>query len=297
MKRDNVNYLLVGSFVLLMAVVLLYALFRISGHSARGERYHTHFANVTGIKVGSIVTYEGFEVGNVAEIAPVARDQRTVYRVTLNLRNPLKIPADSQALIAVPGMLAAPQVEIREGSSREFLASDGEIPGIASTNLMQAVSQLAGDLGALAETGLKPLLVQLGQQVERVGGSLDQNLPATLASLRNAASRVETLFSPENQQQFNGLLRNANATAGEMLKLSRELHAVRSEVAGLVRDSRQVVSHGGEDLQGALRRADALLHQLESAGRHINEFSRTIRENPSVLIQNRPPVDAAGEPQ
>ena len=37
MKRDNVNYLLVGSFVLLMAGVLLYALYRITGHSAKGD--------------------------------------------------------------------------------------------------------------------------------------------------------------------------------------------------------------------------------------------------------------------
>ncbi|MBK7357120.1 hypothetical protein [Propionivibrio sp.] len=35
MKRDNVNYLLVGNFVLLMAGVLLYALYRITGHSAK----------------------------------------------------------------------------------------------------------------------------------------------------------------------------------------------------------------------------------------------------------------------
>ena len=63
MKRDNVNYLLVGSFVLLMAGVLLYALYRITGHSAKGDLYVTHFSNVAGIKEGSLVTYEGFEVG------------------------------------------------------------------------------------------------------------------------------------------------------------------------------------------------------------------------------------------
>ena len=37
MKRDNVNYLLVGGFVLLMAAVLLYGLYRITGHSKKGD--------------------------------------------------------------------------------------------------------------------------------------------------------------------------------------------------------------------------------------------------------------------
>jgi len=45
MKRDNVNYLLVGSFVLLMGAILLYALYRITGHSAKGDTYFTHFPN------------------------------------------------------------------------------------------------------------------------------------------------------------------------------------------------------------------------------------------------------------
>ena len=39
MKRDNVNYLLVGSFVLLMAAVLLYAHYRITGSSGKGDVY------------------------------------------------------------------------------------------------------------------------------------------------------------------------------------------------------------------------------------------------------------------
>ena len=53
----------------------------------------------------------------------------------------------------------------------------------------------------------------------------------------------------------------------------------------------------GVDLKESLRRVDATLYQLESAGRNINEFSRTIRENPTALINSRPPIDNAGAPQ
>ena len=65
MRRDNVNYLWVGSFVLVMAAVLLYALYRLTGQSGQGDVYYTRFPNVAGIKTGTVVTYEGFEVGNV----------------------------------------------------------------------------------------------------------------------------------------------------------------------------------------------------------------------------------------
>ena len=97
MKRDNVNYLWVGSFVLLMAVVLLYALYRITGQSGQGDVYYTRFPNVAGIKTGTVVTYEGFEVGNVVQLEPVVSEGRTAFRVTLNLRKPLKMPSDRRA--------------------------------------------------------------------------------------------------------------------------------------------------------------------------------------------------------
>ena len=297
MKRDNVNYLLVGTFVLAMGVVLLYALYRVTGHSAKGDTYTTHFPNVAGIKSGSIVTFEGFEVGNVTLVEPVSRESRTWYRVTLNIRQPLKLPKDSRAMIATPGLLAAPLVEIKEGKSSEIIASGGEIPGAAGANLMESVANLANDLGQLTETSIKPLLAQISKRVETVGDSLDQNLPATLTSLKNTSARVETLFSPENQKNWSALLKNANEASTDMLKLSRELHGVRAEVEGLIKDSREMVNGNGKELQLTLRRADAVLFQLESAGRNLNEFSRNIRENPSALIQSKPPTDAAGEIQ
>ena len=149
MKRDNVNYLLVGGFVLLMAGVMFYALYRITGHSAKGDIYFTHFSNVSGIKEGTVVTYEGFEVGNVSQVEPVARENRTAYRITLNLRQPVRLPVDSRALIATPGLLSAPLVEIKEGESRELLAAGGEIRGISSSNLMESMAALASQLGEI----------------------------------------------------------------------------------------------------------------------------------------------------
>lgn len=304
MKRDNVNYLAVGSFVLLMAAVLLYALYRITGHSAQGDIFHTHFSNVAGIKTGSLVTFEGYEVGNVEAIEPQVKDNRTVYRLTLNLRKPVRLPADSRAVIATPGMLAAPLVEIKAGNSTELLAAGSDIASSSGGNVMDAVATLANDIGKLTETTLKPLLVKVGERVDTVGGSLEKNLPAamddmrsTMARLNATAGRVETLFSPENQKNWSGLLKNSNEASADLLKLSRELHGLHDQVQGLLNDSHEIVSSSGRDLQLSLRRTDALLYQLESTGRNLNEFSRHIRENPATLVQGKAPADAAGEPQ
>ena len=307
MKRDNVNYLLVGSFVLLAAAVLLYALYRITGHSQKGDTYFTHFPNVAGIKEGTVVTYEGFEVGNVAQVEPVAREQRTAYRITLNLRKPVSIPVDSQAMIATPGLLSAPLIEIKEGRATGILAPGGDIPGRNRVDLMESMAALATDLGAITETSLKPMLAQL-----------NQNLPpamvdarSTIERINRSAGRVEALFSEQNVAHWNHLLQNADQASNNALKLSADLANVRAEVdalvkdsrglvkssLGLVDDSRGLVASGGKDFKEVLHRVDATLYQLEAAGRNLNEFSRTIRQNPAALINSRPPTDDAGAPQ
>lgn len=300
MKRDNVNYLLVGSFVLLMGIVLLYALYRITGQAANGEPFVTHFANVAGIKAGSPVTLDGYAIGNVASIEPVRRDGRNAYRVTLQLREAVGIPADSRARITAPGMLAAPLVDIRSGQSQEMLAAGAELPGEAGGSLSDSVAGLAGDLRALANDGIRPLVEQIAGRIDRVGGSLEENLPATLRELRSAmtrlnatAGRVDDMFSAQNRQHMEGMLKNGHDASLRIAQLSQEILGASRELEGLLKDSRVIVAGSGQDLQQSLRHADALLHQLEAAGRNLNEFSRTIRNNPAALIQSRPPVDAA----
>ena len=190
MKRDNINYLAVGSFVLAMGAVLLYGLYRVTGQSGKGDEYLTHFANVAGIKVGSVVTFEGYEVGNVVAIEPVAHEGRTRYRVALNLRKPVRIPADSRALIAAPGLLSAPLVEIKEGASQEVVAVGGEIRGVAGANLMDSVATLAAQLSEIAETGVKPMLAQISKRVDSLGSSMERNLPPAMDDLRATMARI-----------------------------------------------------------------------------------------------------------
>ena len=293
MKRDNVNYLLVGGFVLLMAAVLLYGLYRITGHSKKGDLYFTHFANVAGIKAGAVVTYEGFEVGNVEAIEPVTRDKRTVYRVTLNVRQPVSIPVDSQAMIATPGLLSAPLVDIKEGAASDILAVGGDIPGSARIDLMASVATLAADLGKITETSVKPLLAQINENVTPAMA----DMRSALERINRSAGRVDTLFSEQNVTHWNRILQNADGASANALKLSTDLSSVRTELEGLVKDSRGLVSGSSKDLKALLLRVDATLYQLESAGRNLNEVSRTIRENPATLIQSRPQTDAAGAEQ
>ena len=121
MKRDNINYTLVGTFVLITMGLLVYALARLSGHTEKHDSYFAVFTNVAGIADGSAVTYDGFQVGHVQSVEPVSKDGRVNYRVQLLLKQDWKIPTDSVASIGSSGLLSGQLIDVQQGKSQEFL--------------------------------------------------------------------------------------------------------------------------------------------------------------------------------
>ena len=138
-------------------------------------------------------------------------------------------------------------------------------------------------------------LQDLRQELNHYGQLIANQLaPAsTYGVISGNVGVLDALFSEQNVKHWGRLLQNADGASANALKLSTDLSGVRDEVEGLIRDSRGLVSSSGKDLKESLRRVDATLYQLEAAGRHLNEFSRTIRDNPAALLQSRPPTDAA----
>ena len=70
MRRDNINYFLVGLFTLVSLAVLLVALYKITGRVGQAEPYHVYFHNIAGLGKGTHVTYEGYQIGYVERLVP-----------------------------------------------------------------------------------------------------------------------------------------------------------------------------------------------------------------------------------
>ena len=94
MKRDTVNYTLVGGFVVLMAVALVVVLVAVTGRSGPSDKYYVEYGNVTGIKFGTGVFYEGYRVGQVETIEPIPTEHGVRYKVALSVTAGWRIPRD-----------------------------------------------------------------------------------------------------------------------------------------------------------------------------------------------------------
>ena len=65
MKRENINYTVVGSFVLIIAVCFFVFLYQVTGSSGPTDKYYVTYKNVSGIKFGTPVSFGGYQIGQV----------------------------------------------------------------------------------------------------------------------------------------------------------------------------------------------------------------------------------------
>jgi len=308
-KRDNINYFAVGSFVLIMLGVLLYVLLRISGDNQKSDVYYTHFRNVSGIKPGSSVTYQGFELGHVGAIDPTQKQGKTYYRLALELRQGWKVPVDSRATISSSGLLSGMLVEIREGGDSRLLKPGGDIAGMESANLFEAMANLTEQLSQLTRNDAKPLIESISRRVERIGGSLEQSVPESMNQLQSilkklsaTASSLENTLGSENRNHVTALLKNADMSSANILRLTTEFENTRKQLDQLLGDTHGLVTKNRPDIEAtinelrdSLQRVNTILHHLEGASLNTNELTRQLRQNPGLIFQRQPAIDPIEE--
>ena len=300
MKRDTVNYTLVGAVVAVALVVLLVGLALITGRSGPASEYLVQYRNVTGLRYGAPVFYEGYRIGDVGGIQPQRSAAGTRYKVTLVVKRDWQIPKDSVAHLQSSGLLADMSIGIKEGASREMLAAGAEIRSAESADVFAAFSELAGEVSNLTRDQITPMVKQLSLRVESITGALDDNAPeilgqaqALLDKLNSASTAMDDLLKPENRAAVAAILGNVQGLSGELRETRKTVDGAISELADIARENRGDIRSATTDLATVMAslssRMDVITHHLESATRNLDEFSREIRRNPGQLLRSPEP--------
>lgn len=307
MKRDNINYLVVGSVVLVAFVLMLYTLYRLTGGVGENDAYHVYYKNVGGLSEGTPVTYEGYKLGTVASIVPDKHGGKTRYRVDVGIRDGWQIPEDSVARIYSEGLLAETVINIEEGASAVFLVPGAELQGRQGVDIFAALGAIADDVGGLTEHSVRPLLDNINERINSIGDQVGTRLPLVMdglqmlvESLQESADRLNSVLNEANGRKMTRVIDNTDEMSANLLKLSQGLLEVQKEAESLITETSGIVVDNRDDLHHAivaLRRSledvatytDGILQNMEGASRNMNEFSRQIRENPGVLLGGKAP--------
>jgi len=301
-KRENVNYFLAGIVAIVALGLLLVALLIITGRSGASDDYLVRYKNVAGLAFGTPVFFQGYRIGQIESINPERTEDETRFRVDFSVLKGWQITTDSQAQLMSSGLLSDVFISIKEGPAKTFLAPGSEIAGREAADLLGAVGELAGEVTSLTRDKLTPLVERLGKKLEAIGGTFEQGAPlliekaSTLADrLNSSAEALTKILGNTNQEYLAGLLSESNAAAvnlrqltGDLAANRKQLDSILNELDATVKESRPEVAQAIADLRVTLaavaQRVDAITYNLESASRHVDEFSREIRKEPTRLI-------------
>jgi phospholipid/cholesterol/gamma-HCH transport system substrate-binding protein len=329
MQDSRINYVVVGSFVAVMLAAFVVIVSMLAGRGGSTDDYYTVYDNVTGLKYGTAVLYEGFQIGQVSSIEPesgekVESDNKKVrFRVNIEVKAGWKIPEDSVARAIVSGLLSAMTIDIRGGTSTQLLKPGDLIKGVSPTNFFATLSDLSAEFGDLSNTSLKPLLQNLNTLIGNINKSTGDRLPAIVKdlntimdalardmpgiteSIKNSAKIVETdVLKPENRDHISAILANADQASHDIAQMTSQLDQTRksinettARVNKLVQDNAGNIDESIRDLRytlGTLARfVDDIAQNADETSRNLAEFSRAIRENPGIFINSGTQPDQA----
>ena len=239
--ETKANYVAVGAFVLASVLGFLVALLWLAGaqYSAEFAYYRTYFSGaVTGLGDGTVVRYNGINVGHVSKLTFDPDDPKRVI-VDLQVDPTLRIPSDSIASIASEGITGGSYVEIDGGSKgapsleRKMF---GDYPVIKSKQstlqlLEQSAPQLVAKLNHIADR--LSLVLSDATIMKNVSGILSNIKSATDVldarkgdidkTLRNIATGTDQLNI--DLVDLHGTLGNANVTVGKINRLADDADA------------------------------------------------------------------------
>lgn len=295
MKRDNLNYVLVGALVLVAGVLLLFALAVITGRGGASTAYYTYYRNVTGLRYGAPVFYQGYRIGQVGAMAPERGKDGTRYKIELDVRSDWPIPQDSIARLTSTGLLADVAVGISEGKSARMAAPGSELAGAESADIFSAMNELAGQISGLTRTQITPLIQTLSRRVDSITGAIDKGTPdlvrqsqQLLKRLNHVSDSLDDMLKPDNRAAVAAILANTQEMTKQLRDTQQKLDDALGQLDSIARENRPGIRDSVTDLRAVLEalsgRMDSISQHLENASRNFDEFAREVRKNPNRLL-------------
>lgn len=297
MKQDNINYTIVGLFVVTISIVLLIVLYLITGKVSSSDRYYTTLSDVSGIKNGTAVSYKGYKVGQLIKIAPVFKNNVTRFDLTLAIKSGWVVTEGSSIMITKTGLLSDSQLNITEGDSENILTVGSHISGAQSSDVMAVIKSLSENVNNLSTNLITPLVKQLKKDIGAISGTMSHDLPKLtenlnllVVKLQRNSDVIDTVFSDTNQHKISGLINSANVMLSNLESMSVSINK-------LVQSNSHQFNKSIDNVNATTillnKKLETILNQIELSSQNINDFSNQIKNNPGAIIRNKPQSDPA----
>ena len=265
--------------------------------------YHIRFEeSIAGLDKGSPVRLKGVKVGTVEQLR-IPHDDITKVEVTIGVESGTPIKTDTDATIASVGITGLRYIELSPGSvdapdlpagstivgTESFLSA---ISGTAETAVLKADVLIDNLLAITSEENRKRIEGTLSDVSQVIHANSDE-VGATIAEMQNLAEslrmttdEIRTLLE-ENRDGLRAVVRNLDEIterSGPFFAYLGEEETIRN-LDGLVRNGSELALRLNTLVGDNQYSLDQTLVDLRESSRNLNDFTRSIRTRPSLLLR------------
>jgi len=296
-----------GIFIIFISALMIIFFVMVAGNKLMEKRdsYHIVYKeiSISGLQIGGAVKYHGISIGRVDDILIDKEDIRNVIvKVSVKAGTPIK--EDVKASLIPVGITGLLQVELSGGSNEAKLLKPGsEI--LAGTSTFESISGKAEIITEKLENVLHNLAELTNQnnrhKLENILANIDSmitenrepaasiltNIDSTTFYLVHLTEQTKKTAEKLNEilysERFNNILNNTEKFSSQIAEADIQQLIVNLNKA--VNQANDTLLHF--DLTLLKSRQDFLqsLETLKETMDYLNEFSRQISENPSILLR------------
>jgi phospholipid/cholesterol/gamma-HCH transport system substrate-binding protein len=254
--------------------------------------------SVSGLQIGGPVKYRGIGIGRVDDITIDTEDVTNII-VTVSVKAGTPIKEDMRASLIPIGITGLLQVEITGGSKEaSFLKTRSFISAGVST--FESISGKAEIISAKLEQLLNNLAEITNEENRK--------------KIRNIINNVDQIVT-ENQQSINSVLTSLSSTTRDLAIIVDETRQIMQsgEIKNIVSNAEKITNDIANsnleelliDMNTAIKKLDLTMSRIDATHlesrqdildtiealketiEFLNDFSRQISDDPSLLIRSR----------
>lgn len=291
----------IGIFTVVIILAAWFGIRFLSGMDlfSGSKEYYARYDQVDGVQSSSPIFIKGVKVGSVTEvILDPAYDADVVIKLSIN--GDFKIPSDSEARIYSSSIMGPMAIDLKLGSSKEYIEVGGTIKSSRDKGLLDS----AGSEMEFIKERIDNVTSELTSTLENLNLLLEGNTDNITSTLKNmdALSRNLNLLVEQNQKslttmvdgfskvsetmgerapQIDSIIRNINTITSELgeAELGSTLKESLDQVNAVMS---QINSTDGSI--GKILNDDELYNNLTSVSSHLNALLFDFKENPARYI-------------
>lgn len=256
----------IGASVLVALLALVFGINYLKGVNIfkAANYYYASYTNVAGLAQSAPVTLNGYKVGLVREVA-YEYDNPGHVRVELSLDRQLRLPEGTAAAI-VTDMLGTSTIELRMGTSPNYIEVGHKLQAIEGSGLMDKVS-----------TELMPTIIQIAPHIDSLVVALTaiaadpalqssvKRLDVIMANLEKSTTQLDRAMSA-----MPSIMNNANATMANVKEISANISQVSQALAVLSDDLKKM------PLDSTLTHLNNITANLDEATEKLNSSNSSL---------------------